>query len=690
MISRESLARFGGSAAKPTNPESAEGFDMDGYLARHGFEVLRRKPWQSRPGGFIFELSHCPFDAGHGNGSAAFTLNNGKPGFKCQHDGCRGKTIKDVFASYPASRYERDRESADSESGTDDAPRRRAQSQLLVECAAGAELFHTPDGESFGSLPVGDHREIWPLRSKGCRRWIAHQFYQKFQKPAGAQAMQDCVATLEATAQFDAPELEVFTRIAACQDGICVDLCNEKWEVAVITAKGWRVESTAPVRFRRSKGMLSLPAPARNGSMSKLRSLINVGDDKNWVLLLSWLLAACRPTGPYPVLIFEGEQGSAKSTTARLLRRVIDPSSALLRTPPREERDLLIAANNSWVVAYDNLSGVPQWLSDALCRLATGGGFSTRELYTDTDEVILDLTRPVILNSIDHLAERADLADRAIVLNLPRIDDSARRDEAQLYVEYERERPQILGALFDALSAALARFPGTTLLKKPRMADFALWATAGEEGLGFKSGAFMAAYSGNRAEAVQETLASDPVSESIIAMMTNQKMDADPWTGTSGDLLKRLEGMVGESVKKVRTWPGTPRALSGRLRRLATFLREAGIAITFPNPDAKGTGGKRLLTIARTSGYSTATTAATATEESAAPLTQSVRQNSASGGSRFPVAVEARRSDQPPLEPAAEALRADLCAQCGPTDWRWDGSLWVCGVCETPARVRAR
>jgi hypothetical protein len=436
--------------------------------------------------------------------------------------------------------------------------------------------------------------------------------------------------------------------------------------------------------------MLALPTPARNGNMSRLRSLINVGDDKNWVLLLSWLLAACRPTGPYPVLIFEGEQGSAKSTTARLLRRLIDPSSALLRTPPREERDLLIAANNSWIVAYDNLSGVPQWLSDALCRLATGGGFSTRELYTDTDEVILDLTRPVILNSIDHLAERADLADRAIVLNLPRIDDSARRDEAQLYVEYEREQPNILGALFDALSAALVRFPETKLLKKPRMADFALWATAGEIGLGFESGAFMAAYSGNRAEAVQETLAADPVSESITALMTNQEIDVSPWTGTCGDLLTRLAGMVGDSVKKSRAWPATPRALSSRLRRLATFLREAGIEITFPNPDARGTAGKRLLTITRTGGYLTATTATTATEAAATPLSQRVRSDSANGGSRSPLEPTATGSVQPPLEPASEGQHYYLCAQCGPTDWRWNGSQWACGTCETPARSASR
>jgi hypothetical protein len=277
--------------------------------------------------------------------------------------------------------------------------------------------------------------------------------------------------------------------------------------------------------------MQPLPLPVRNGSIAMLRRLINIGDDENWILLLSWLVAAFRPHGPYPVLIFQGEQGSAKSTAAKLLRRIIDPVAAPLRTPPREERDLMIAAKNSWVVAYDNLSGVPPWLSDALCRLATGGGFSTRELYTDTEEVVLDLTRPVILNGIDHLTERPDLADRAVILHLPRIEEGERRDEEQLYEWYERDRPQILGPLFTAISEALACLPEVRLSRKPRMADFAVWATAAEEGLGFESGAFMNAYSENRDESVRETLDSDFVSTAILVLFHHETTE---WNGTAG------------------------------------------------------------------------------------------------------------------------------------------------------------
>jgi hypothetical protein len=417
LISSESLARFGANPPTPAKPEVVESFDMDSYLAKHGFEVNRSKPWNSHSGGLIYELCQCPFNPDHRDGSAAFTLADGVPGFDCKHDGCTGKTIKDVFSLYPPEARKTKLATDDRESGSAGDKPRATQSQLLVEFAADAELFHSPEGEAFASLPVGEHREVWPLKSRGCRRWLTLAFYQRLGKPPGAQALQDALALLESKAQFDSPTSQTFTRIAPHGDVIYIDLCNEKWEAVEITSTEWNVVQNPPVRFRRSRGMQPLPDPARGGSISELRHLINIGDDKNWILVLSWLVAACRPQGPYPLLILHGEQGSAKSTTAKLLRRIIDPATAPLRTPPREERDLLIAANNSLVVAYDNLSGIPQWLSDALCRLATGGGFSTRELYTDTEEVILDLTRPVILNGIDHLAERPDLADRAIILN---------------------------------------------------------------------------------------------------------------------------------------------------------------------------------------------------------------------------------------------------------------------------------
>src|SRR5262249_9788834 len=148
---------------------------------------------------------------------------------------------------------------------------------------------------------------------------------------------------------------------------------------------------------------------------------------------------------PFPILVLHGEQGSAKSTTARVLRSCVDPNVAALRSAPRDDQDLIIAASNSWVVALDNLSAVPDWLSDALCRLATGGGVSTRQLYTDGEEAIFDVQRPAILTGIDELPTRYDLLDRAILGEAPVLDDEHRKPELEFYRDFEPAHPKIFG-----------------------------------------------------------------------------------------------------------------------------------------------------------------------------------------------------------------------------------------------------
>jgi len=243
---------------------------------------------------------------------------------------------------------------------------------------------------------------------------------------------------------------------------------------------------------------------------------------------------------------------------------------------PREDRDLFIAASNAHVLAFDNVSGLPAWISDTLCRIATGGGFAVRQLYSDQDEVLFDAARPVILNGIDDIVTRPDLADRAIFLTLEPIPEERRRPEQELWAAFESERPRILGVLLDGVAKGLAELPRTRLDKLPRMADFALWATACETAL-WPSGTFWSAYCGNRDEAVDGVIEADPIAAAVRAVMTTRT----DWTGTASELLGALAEMVGERVAKAKTWPDSPRALAGRLRQAATFLRKIGIDIGF-------------------------------------------------------------------------------------------------------------
>src|SRR5262249_15311604 len=206
---------------------------------------------------------------------------------------------------------------------------------------------------------------------------------------------------------------------------------------------GWRIVSDPPVRFRRAPGMLALPTPLLGGKIKELRKHVNLGDDA-FELAVGWLLQVLRGRGPYPILALNGEQGAGKTTAADMLRRLVDPHVAPLRALPRDVRDLAIAANNSHVLCFDNLSGIPADVADAMCRLSTGGGFATRALYSDDEERIFDGQRPVVMTSIVDVATRADLADRTLIALLEAIAAKERKTEREVREAFEKAAPHIL------------------------------------------------------------------------------------------------------------------------------------------------------------------------------------------------------------------------------------------------------
>lgn len=471
---------------------------------------------------------------------------------------------------------------------------RKSQATKLVELASEVELFHTPDGEPYAGFEVNGHIETWPVKSRGFRDWLTRRLYETEHKAPAAQNLQDALNVLSSRARFDGQACEVHVRIAQYDGAIYVDLVDDAWGLVKVTAEGRLVikSGDSPVRFRRTKGMLPLPQPAPSVGLDVLRGLVNVSEGQ-WPLAIAWLVACYRPGKPFPVLALHGEQGSAKSTTARMLRWLVDPNKAALRSEPRDERDLMIAATNGWVVALDNLSRIPPSLSDSLCRLATGGGFGTRKLYENDEEILFDAMRPVLVNGIQELATRSDLLDRALVLTLPTIPDDKRRTEKELWSEFERERPAIFGGLLDAVSCALRNEGCVHFARLPRMADFAEWATAAEPALGLNEGEFMAAYLRNRESANDLALEAAPVSASIIEFV----FSCEQWKGTASELLKELNSRTGDDVQHQRGWPKSAAAMGGALKRLAPNLRAAGVNLTHPRRSDKK--GSRVIQLER-------------------------------------------------------------------------------------------
>lgn len=487
---------------------------------------------------------------------------------------------------------------ADHSNDNGDKPRRPKQvDEIMSVIGEDTSLWHDPDRKAWITFTINNHKENWSVRDHMTKVYLSSLFYKLHGSVPGSQAMEDALKTMEGIAIFDRPEHQTYVRIADCNGDVYVDLGNSDWNGVEITASGWRVIDEPPVKFVRSPSSKTLPVPVVDDSqvapIERLKDLANIGDEANFKMAVGWIIGAYRPKGPYPLLVLSGEQGSGKSSFSKLLRSLVDPAKAPIRTAPKEERDLLIAARNNWCLAFDNLSHVPEWFSDGLCRLSTGGGFGARELYTDWGEAIFEGQRPMILNGIPDLAGKPDLGDRSIAIHLPSIPEDKRRPESEWDAEVDAVAPILLGGIFDGVSAALRRERDIKLTKLPRMADFAKWVTAAEEGLGWGHGSFIECYESNRADVVSTAVESNPMVGLILDLLETDRS----WKGTATGLLQALGQLADDALLKGRWWPKNARTLSSRLRVAAPLLRGVDVEIhDYRDSDRKRT---RMIVIER-------------------------------------------------------------------------------------------
>lgn len=462
----------------------------------------------------------------------------------------------------------------------DDAPR-KSQATRIVELAdrAGAEWWHDADGDPHVTIPADDHREHHRVGARRVRDWLARQYYRATGGAPSTSALTDALAVLAGRARYDGPAHVTAVRVGGDRDVVYLDLGDATWRAVEITADGWRIVTDPPIRFIRARGARPLPTPTRGGTVDALRDVLGL-DAESHRLIVGWLLGALRPTGPYPVLVLAGEQGSGKSTAARLIRRLVDPHVADLRAEPRMVDDLMIAAARSRIVALDNVSHIEPWLSDALCRLATGGAISRRQLYTDDEEVIIEAMRPVIITAIADVMTRGDLLDRAVSVTLPVLAEGDRRTEADILAAYDAAAPGILGALLDGVARAIRDQAHAVVDRMPRMADWATWCAAAAPDLWIVD-----AYHAMRATAIETALDGDPLAVAIRRLSM-------PWAGTAADLLALLD----PPGRRPRGWPESPRGMSAALRRLAPHLRRVGIDVEMYR---EAGSGRRLVRLDR-------------------------------------------------------------------------------------------
>ncbi len=439
----------------------------------------------------------------------------------------------------------------------------RPQAAVLIDIGHQHGLFHDPGGEAYARLGNG---AVYAIGASEYREILSGEFYKLTGKGASRNALADAVNTLAAIAKYEGDAARVFLRVGESDGDIVIDTGQKNRACHVVSADAWRTVQTPPIHFRRSGKPLSLPEPAEP-AFSRLWRYVNVHPGDR-VLIAAWLLAALRPRGPYPILVLIGEQGTGKSSTARVIKSLADPSASPLRAPPKDVLDLLVAALSSWVLALDNMSGADPKLSDALCRLSTGGALSGRTLFTNSEETLIEVQRPVILNGIDDLATRPDLADRCIVLELPQLQ--RRATEHDLAAAFKNDACAIFAALLDGLRLALRDSSALDIGELPRMADFAKWAAAGVPALGFTADEFLIAYRVNQAGAIAAGLDSSAVGQALRTFMAERPA----WTGPASSLLRELAFGADTTA---RSWPRSPKGLINAMRRLAPSLRHVGI-----------------------------------------------------------------------------------------------------------------
>lgn len=445
----------------------------------------------------------------------------------------------------------------------------RQQSAVLIDIGKTHELFRDQGGDAYAKVNAGTRTAVLAIIGSEYREVLGREYFALSGKGANRNALSEAVSTLSAIARYDGGEKAVFLRVASTTSGIEIDLGDDTGDAVIVNSGGWTIGKPT-VNFRRSGKPLPLPRPTK-ADFAKIWRYVNVAEP-NCPLVAAWLLAALRPRGPYPIALLIGEQGTGKSAASRVLKRLTDPSAVMLRPPPREDRDLQVAAISSWCVALDNLSGINPQLSDCLCRVSTGGGFAARKLYSDADETLIEVQRPVIINGIDDIASRPDLADRCLHLLLPPL--VSRMTEADVERGFQADAPAVFAALLDGLAMATKDHATVNLDKPPRMADFAVWAVAGLPALGFTKDDFLTAYTTNRDHLAELAIDASPVASALVTFMATR----DTWTGSSADLLGRLADS-NPGAASSQAWPRSAKGLMGALRRVAPALRSAGLTV---------------------------------------------------------------------------------------------------------------
>jgi len=481
----------------------------------------------------------------------------------------------------------------------------KKKTEMLIDLAHenGAELFHDQYKDAFILLSNNGRKKILKLRSKEFRRWLAFRFWQDYGEAVSNDILGNAINTLEGEARYGSNSKmhKLNIRLTEYENAVWFDLGNEK--AVRISKTGWEIIENPPILFRRLQHQEEQVEPKGGGNIFQILEFLNLKKSENsqklseqQLLFLISLASKFIPNFPHPIDVFHGAQGSGKTTISKIIKELVDPSIIKGLAPSKDLREFIQTCSHHWFVALDNINSLSNELSDALCRVVTGSGFSKRELFSDDDDIIYNFMHTVSINGINLAPQKADLLDRCLILELERIEHF--RDEKRFWKKFQEVKPEILGAIFDVVVMALNHITDVPNCEFMRLQDFGQWGCAISLALGYSADDFLTAFKNNIDLQSREALDSSPVAQAIILLME----DKDHWSGTPTQLLLELNSIATSMVRdemidtKSRYWPKDSHWLWRRAEEVLTNLDIHGIKIWRDR-----TGKKRLIHIEKNS-----------------------------------------------------------------------------------------
>lgn len=452
------------------------------------------------------------------------------------------------------------------------------------------DLYCTNENLAYAKIKLGKYDEIVRTDSLVFKHWIVYLFERERNDILTDKDIKTAVSSIDSLAFFEGKKVDIYLRIAETKDVIYLDLCNKKRQVLEINAEGFKVLDESPVLFARTEDMDEIPIPIfeNKSDYMKLGNYLNFDKLEDLNMIVAFLIASYRPSMPKPLMNLTGEAGTGKSMNTRLIRKFIDP--AVQKDLLKKEinmKEMPLASTSQYLLAFDNLSGISKEGSDLLCIVSTGGVMTQRKLYSDNNEIIVDLKKVVILNGIDEISKRQDLVSRTIFIETPRLKAEQKKTENDIWTEFNKDYPYILGSIVNAVSAGLKN-KGKDKSSYARMIDFGRFIADCSEALDWEDGYWQTIYADNQTTGIEQSINSDPFALAVVEMMDNLAIDGlTTWKGTSSDLLNKFAKILpSEDTIYNRAWPKYNQ-VKGRLRRIAPLLATKNIEWTDTRSNGK-------------------------------------------------------------------------------------------------------